>query len=100
VACSVAPISTDAMVQMHIPRHQPIHVEQIVDQLGLELGVALNQSERRLEVTDWLAARENIQPSQDDVHRRAQLVTKRREEFILQATFALRLIARVASALE
>jgi hypothetical protein len=61
-------------------------VEQILDEIGLHLGVALDGLERALLLgLVELPRAEEARPAEDGVERRAQLVRDRRQELVLDA---------------
>ena len=87
-------------LELQIAGSQAVHVEQIVNQLRLQSRIPLEYPESRLQVANLLAARQNLEPAEDDVHRRAQLVAEGRQEFVLQPALPFGLVARVPLALE
>ena len=77
-------------------RRQLVHLEQVFDQLGLQLRVTLDDGHRLIGIADDIALGEHAQPSQDGIHRRPQLVAQGREELVLDAALALRLVTGAA----
>ena len=72
-------------LETDVAGHAARHVQDVVDELRLRLGVPLDRLDRpprllRLELTRG----EDARPSKDGAERRAQLVRDRREEFVLQ----------------
>jgi len=77
------------------------HVEEVLDELGLNAGVALDDREAVGEFAGGVGALlENLSPAEDGVERGAQLVGERGEEFVLEAAGALGLGAGGAFAFE
>ena len=89
-------------VEPDLAGDDPVHVEQVLDQLRLRARVALDRLEARGAVSASSASRaqQDLGPAEDRVERRAQLVRERREELVLHQADALDLGARRALGLE
>ena len=73
-------------VQAELARDDAGHVEQVFDQLSQEAGVTLDHLRAPAGAGGIeRPGSEKAHPSQDGVERRAELVRKRREEFVLGA---------------
>jgi len=82
-------------VELHFPRDDAAHVEQVRDDLRLHSCVALDGLDAaEMVFAVRLQALEESRPAEDRVERRAQLVRDRREEFILEPAHALGFFAR------
>ncbi len=68
----------------------PAHVEQIFDQLGLRAGAAADDLQRLGGFLGTHATgRQQVDPTQDDVERRAKLVRQGGQEFVFDVPDAL-----------
>lgn len=77
------------------------HVEEILDELGLNAGVAFDDVEAVGEFLGGVGAfLEDLSPTEDRIERSAKLVRERGEKFVLEAAGALGLGARGAFAFE
>src|SRR5262245_28203203 len=54
-------------VELHAARQKPIHVEQVVDQLRLKVGIAPDDGQRRVDFANRLPALEYREPPQNRV---------------------------------
>ena len=71
---------------LELARHDPRHVQQIVDELGLDLRVPLDRVERAVhDLGRQIALAQHVGPAQDGVERGPQLVRERGQEFVLHA---------------
>ncbi len=87
--------------QPHLAGGDAAHVEQILDQLGLGAGVALDGLQATLYVGQLAAAPpQHLGPAQDGCQRRAQLVRQGGQELVLEAAGAFGFGAGAAFAVE
>ena len=96
IAAAMTPASsTRLQVQPQLARLDPAHVEQVLDQLHLGIGVARDRRQRlRLAARVDQAALQHVRPAEDRAQRGAQLVRDRRQELVLRVARALGLGAR------
>ena len=88
------------MSRRKVARDDPGDVEQVLDELGLDLGVAVDGVEALLDVlVVELARAEQSRPADDGVERRPQLVRERGEELVLHPAGRLGLGSRILRAL-
>ena len=73
-------------VEAKLPRHDARYIEQVVDEIGLLPRVAFDDLERVGHPFACHPLRaQQIDPAEDDVQRRPQLVRQRREKLVLGA---------------
>src|SRR5206468_8726175 len=60
----------------------------------LVFGIAANDRDRRGDIPRWLAPVQNREPSENDIHRRPELMAQGDQKIVLQAALVLRLFAR------
>ena len=88
-------------IEPHLPRHDAGHVEEVVDELHLGIGVPHDRVEpaRRRRLVDP-ARFQDVRPPVHGIERGAQLVGQHSEELVLGAARRLRLRARLLLARE
>ena len=77
-------------VETDFSGRDPVHVQEIVDQLGLHAGIALDDFQTLLEVLRAdVSAAEQLGPAQDSVQWRAYFVGDIGQELVLEAVGGL-----------
>src|SRR6185312_2308128 len=74
-------------LQHHLTRYDPTHIQQLVDDLGLDSDVARDRLQTAVEVfrlDSWLS--QKLRPSLDGVQWRSQFMRQSRQELILEPT--------------
>ena len=102
-ARTTATTSVRTTRSVQLARDDAAHVEQVVDNLGLRLGVALDDADRapgQLGRHVRALPTEHARPAQDGGEGGAQLVAERGEELVLGPQRLLRLPPRVALPIE
>ena len=87
-------------LQPHASGHDAAHVQQVIDQLGLQAGVAFDGVDGLRDHVRILLGAKDVGPAQHRVQGRAQLVRQRRQELVLQRAEALGLQPQRVLAIE
>ena len=86
-------------VEAQLARDDPRHVEDVLDELDLDGGVALDDLEpTRVRRARDLGTPQHPRPAEDGVQRRPELVRDDRQELVLRTVRFLGLLARLALA--
>src|SRR5262249_32627221 len=84
-------------LEPELSRSDAVHVEEIVDELDLELGVALDRLDRAAKgsLAGLVRAQQHAGPPEDRRHGRAQLVAYDAEEIVLGTGGGVRFARRL-----
>ncbi len=76
-------------VQLHVAGREAVDVEEIIDELGLQSRITLDHRQGARCRSRRFPARHEVEPTQNHVHRRAELVAHGCHELVLHQALAL-----------